>query len=215
MMKKYIATTLLFIIIGAFSGCGTSENKDIGKDKALQIALEDAEVTESNVSSLHVSRESDDGNIIYEISFTDTISEAAYDYEILAYDGTIQKVDRVNSGGQANSGQQVNSNQQTNSSEETNTQVESKQTSGKQKDSQNQANKQNNSQAQVTVSLEKATNLALNRVSGATENDIRIKLDYDDGYYVYEGEILYGQKEYEFEIDANTGTFLEWSEEKR
>lgn len=37
----------------------------------------------------------------------------------------------------------------------------------------------------------------------------------DDGYYKYEGDIIYNQKEYEFEIDANTGTFLEWSEERR
>lgn len=44
---------------------------------------------------------------------------------------------------------------------------------------------------------------------------LKIELDYDDGYYKYEGDIIYDQKEYEFEIDANTGEFLEWKEERR
>ena len=56
--------------------------------------------------------------------------------------------------------------------------------------------------------------MALERVPGATEQDIRIELDYDDGQYKYEGDIIYDQKEYDFEIDANSGTFLEWSEER-
>ena len=42
---------------------------------------------------------------------------------------------------------------------------------------------------------------------------IQMELELDDGYYVYEGDIIYQQKEYEFEIDANTGDFLKWSEE--
>lgn len=127
MTKKYIVTILLFITIGMFSGCGISENQEIGNSDNQQ-------------------------------NFTQNITPNV---------------------------------------------------------AQNQTIEQNNTQAQVAVSLEKATALALSRVSGATKNDIQIELDYDDGYYVYEGEILYGQKEYEFEIDANTGTFLEWSEEKR
>ena len=67
----------------------------------------------------------------------------------------------------------------------------------------------------VKITQEEAAKLALDRVSGSTEQDIRIELDYDNGSYKYEGEIIYNQKEYEFEIDANTGTFLEWSEETR
>ena len=33
--------------------------------------------------------------------------------------------------------------------------------------------------------------------------------------YKYEGELHYEGMEYDFEIDANTGTFLEWTEEKQ
>jgi uncharacterized membrane protein YkoI len=39
---------------------------------------------------------------------------------------------------------------------------------------------------------------------------IQLHLDYDDGRYVYEGEIIRGQDEYDFELDAVTGRFIEW-----
>lgn len=68
---------------------------------------------------------------------------------------------------------------------------------------------------QVKISLSEARQLALAKVSGASESDLYLKLDWDDGRPVYEGEILYGGMEYEFEIDASTGTFLEWSTEHR
>lgn len=68
--------------------------------------------------------------------------------------------------------------------------------------------------ADVAVSLEEATQTALDRVPGATEQDIRIKLDHDDGRQKYEGDIIYQQVEYDFEIDADTGEVIEWSEER-
>ena len=66
----------------------------------------------------------------------------------------------------------------------------------------------------MAVSMDEAIGIALGRVEGATEQDIRIELDYDDGRYKYEGEIIYQMRENDFEIDANTGTILEWSEER-
>ena len=74
--------------------------------------------------------------------------------------------------------------------------------------------RQNKSSADVAVSREKAIEIALAKVSGATENDIRIELDNDDGRYKYEGDIIYERIEYDFEIDANSGEVLEWSEER-
>lgn len=68
--------------------------------------------------------------------------------------------------------------------------------------------------ANVPVSLDQAISTALSKVSGATENDIRIKLDFDDGRYKYEGDIIYNRIEYDFEIDANTGEVIGWSEER-
>lgn len=63
------------------------------------------------------------------------------------------------------------------------------------------------------VSIETAKQTALALVSGATENNIRIYTDYDDGRMVYEGKIIYNAMEYEFEIDAATGNIIEWDVE--
>ena len=66
----------------------------------------------------------------------------------------------------------------------------------------------------ATVSEATAKQTALARVSGATEKDIyEWKLDYDDGRPEYEGKIIYGGTEYEFTIDATSGTITEWDTE--
>ena len=67
--------------------------------------------------------------------------------------------------------------------------------------------------ANASVTIEKARKIALDKVPGATENDIHIALDYDDGKMLYEGSILYEQIEYEFEIDAQNGQIWSWEEE--
>lgn len=65
-----------------------------------------------------------------------------------------------------------------------------------------------------TISAEDAKQLALNQVPGATINDIRkFKTDYDDGRLQYEGKIIYNGMEYEFEIDAYSGSIRDWSAE--
>lgn len=68
----------------------------------------------------------------------------------------------------------------------------------------------NTNQKQLTE--DEAKNIALQKVSGATQDDIRIQLDNDDGRLRYEGEIIYDGTEYEFDIDAYTGEVLNWEE---
>ena len=74
----------------------------------------------------------------------------------------------------------------------------------------------NSSVAQSTdeyIGEDKAKAIALAKVPGATESDLRIHLDYDDGIVAYEGTIIYDKLEYEFEINAADGTIIEWSVE--
>ena len=75
--------------------------------------------------------------------------------------------------------------------------------------------------AKSTVSSRKnigesrARSIALSRVKGANNSHIRkIKLDYEDGRSVYEGEIHYNGWEYDFEIDAVNGNVIKWEKER-
>lgn len=63
------------------------------------------------------------------------------------------------------------------------------------------------------ISEEQAKQIALAKVTGAQDSDIRIKLDNDNGKQVYEGSIIYNKIEYEFEINAADGTILSWEED--
>lgn len=80
--------------------------------------------------------------------------------------------------------------------------------------SENPSSKGNSSSSNAVISIEEAKSIALARVPGATEKNMSIELDNDDGWSVYEGEIMYDGMEYEFDIDANSGTILKWEEER-
>lgn len=194
MMKKYTAAAAVsMMVLGALTGCGNGGNSgsgagsaDIGRDAALEAALNDAGVSEADTTRLKVSEDMDDGIKVYEIGFD--VAEKEYDYEIQASDGAILSSDV-----------------------ETNEGYTAAQNSTQ---SQQNADNAGTGTSDAAVSLEEATRIALDKVPGATEQDIRINLDYDDGRQKYEGDIIYEQMEYDFEIDANTGEVIEWSEER-
>ncbi len=73
--------------------------------------------------------------------------------------------------------------------------------------------KTSSSSSDASISEAEARKIALKKVSGASENDVRLHLDNDDGKKVYEGSIIYNEREYDFEIDADSGAILEWEEE--
>lgn len=224
-MKRPVTVMLTSMMIaGLLTGCG--QLSDIGKDKAAKIALADANLTDTDVTRLRVSKDHDDGQSIYEVEFTNENTE--YEYEILASNGDILSADYEEShtpnqqnqnGQQTQNGQQNPDGQQTQNGQQSpdgqQTQDGQQNPDGQQTQNghHNQSGRQ--SQADVQLSIEDASALALERVPGATQQDLKIELDYDDAYYKYEGDIIYDQKEYEFEIDANTGEFLEWKEERR
>ena len=201
MKRNTAAAMILAAIAGSLAGCGRIA--DIGKDKAADIALEDASLSESDVTRLRISKDTDNGKGIYEVEFTMNTTE--YEYEILASNGDILSADFKELQGSSDPQPQGSNDPQPQGSSDPQPQG-----SG----SHDSSNHGAVPQADVQISSEQASKLALDRVPGATEQDLKIELDYDDGYYKYEGDIIYDQKEYEFEIDANTGDFLEWKEER-
>lgn len=195
MKKRYFAAAAVCVAaMSMFTGCAGNRGKDIGKDAAKTAAFSDAGVTEDEITRLKVSKDHDDGRSIYEVDFTVASTGDEYDYEISAEDGSILQVDREMGKGSVNTTQDQTQNQ-TQSQEQTQSQGTT-------------------TQSQPAISEEKAKNLALERVPGASAQDLRMQLEFDDGIQKYEGDIVYDGKEYDFEIDANTGTFLEWSEER-
>ena len=145
----------------------SSSSNTISSDTAKQIALEHAQVQESNLSFINVRQEIDDGVSVYKVEFYQQNQE--YDYTIRTSDGTILSFD-------------YEIDDRTNS-------------------------------ANVTIAQDDAINMALAKVPGATQNDIRLQLEADDGRWLYEGKIVYNNFEYEFEIDATNGTFIKWEQD--
>ncbi len=207
-MKKYVTAVLISIAMTEIiTGCG--HEADIGKDKAAQIALDDANLSESDVTRLRVSKDRDDGETIYEIKFTNENTE--YEYEVLASNGNILSSDYEEAYPSDQPNQDTQKSQNNSQSQDTQPAPDDSQESG----SLGNTTQPEGSQANTQITLEEASKLALDRVPGASAQDLKIELDYDDGQYKYEGDIIFEQKEYEFEIDANTGEFLEWKEERR
>lgn len=218
-MKKNIIVTTLTLSLLLLGGCGdgnsnagnsnasnsnannsnannssnttASNASDIGKDSAKEIALKHANVKEADISNLTIYLETEDGVPVYDVEFH--IADKKYDYEITAADGTIyaSDVEVKNSANTKNNGT----------------------TGGTTTGNATTGNGTAADSATPAVSEAEAKKAALEKVSGATEEHLTMKYKHEDGRYVYDGEIRYNQKEYDFEIDANTGKFLEWTEE--
>ena len=98
-MKKSVKMAIIVVLLLALIAAGviylvlqTREDELLrGEDRASQIALKDAGLTESQVSQLKVKLKVDDGTWYYEVEFRTIALE--YDYEIEAYAGAILEKD--------------------------------------------------------------------------------------------------------------------------
>lgn len=66
------------------------------------------------------------------------------------------------------------------------------------------------SQPSSTLDEDTIRNAALSRAEGSDPQIIKIKLDKEDGRLIYEGKMKDSSYQYEFEMDAYTGTVLKW-----
>ena len=171
----------------------------ISREEAESIALSDAGLEASEAARLRSELDRDDGWMIYEVEFYGP-DGLEYDYAINAETGEIVAsgfdmdddhywLSKLQKGTGAGNGGNGNAYGNGNGG-------------------------QGAGSTAASISEDDAAAIALERVPGAAANDLRIHLDHDDGRLVYEGEIVYDRMEYEFKIDALSGSILEWESER-
>lgn len=214
-MKKRCFTAAAAVLLGLLAGCGSAGGsasqpqtsaeagtRDIGSSQAADIAFSDAGTEESGVSHLLVSREEENGTLYYQIEFTvPDDGQREYRYEIQAENGTIlsKEVTADSAGASVPESTPEPSGAPAATASPTPTAAPAPSTPAVQETDDG------------ILSFEEAKQLALERVPGASDRNIELELDHDDGFILYEGEIHYQNMEYEFEIDASTGNFIKWS----
>ena len=80
---------------------------------------------------------------------------------------------------------------------------------------QNGTNTSNSNVNTASISEEKAKEIALNH-SNLTNNQVtfgKVKLEFDDGIQKYDIEFYYNNREYSYEIDANSGNILSYEQD--
>ena len=191
------------------AGANINENKTIGMDKGVNIALDDAGIKLADAANLTSHYDTEDGNAVYEVSFTAGGYE--YDYVIKAADGKILEADRE----AAKSASPTNSdkNDSNKSAPSTNSSASSDDAASKPSDK-----KESTSSSASTlqpsssyIGVDKAKSIALKDagLSASSVTFTKAKLDRDDGLRVYEIEFFTSSKEYEYEINAATGKIID------
>lgn len=192
-MRKLKISIILMSISMILAGCNNEDiiNKNLASnkitvDEAKDIALKDANLASDEVSFIRTDTEVDNGVEKYNIEFYYENKE--YDYEINATDGSIMEYDfDVESYG-LSQGQNGGGNANLNSNSNANT---------------------------ASISEEKAKEIALNHASLTSDKVTfgKIELEFDDGVQKYDIEFYYNNKEYSYEIDANTGKILSYEQD--
>ena len=171
----------------------SNNTSDIGVEKAKEIALKDAGV--SGVTFVKAKLDYDDGIRVYDIEFYKNNVE--YDYEIDATTGQIREKDL----------------------DIENYTIPQKKVAPKKDNTQKQSQKQAQNQSQVQnysgdIGAERAKAIALGDAGVSGVSFTKVKLDYEDGVKVYEVEFYKDNVEYDYEIDAATGSIRERSVEE-
>lgn len=185
-MKKRLIVTGLVAGALAAAAAMTALAAEISGDRAMEIALQHAEVSEEKVLFSKVEKDWDDGRLSYEVEFL-TEEGKEYDYEIAAADGRVLSYDYdAEAYGDRD-----------------------RETSRKQDRGAASVAKED------LISRDEARKKALDhaKLSADDVEFVMIESDWDDGRAVYKGKFYYDRMEYEFEMDASTGKILEFDVE--
>lgn len=205
---------------GEYGQWNLTENIDatslIGADRAREIALQKAGTEDASVTEFEL--DVDDGQVSYDGEVRD--SQYEYDFKINAYTGEVIKWQKeairqsAGSAGSASSGSSGSTGGNT-SGDSTGGGTSSGNTNQTNNGSTGTGSSAsgNTDAGTSEIGIEKAKSIALGKAQGNNAEIIKIELDRDDGKLYYEGEMRDSQYEYDFEIDAYTGTVVKWETE--
>ena len=185
---------------GSKQNAASSSGNYIGESRAKEIAYSHAGVKAANVILEKCRLDWDDGRAVYEVDFY--AGDMEYDYEIDASAGTVYEADRDRMDAEDRYKADLLSGKNTSGSSN----ADSTSTSG------NTGSTSTGSQTSSAsyIGVEKAKSIALNHagVSASAVFMEKCELDRDDGRMLYEVEFRSGYLEYEYEIDAVSGSIL-------
>ncbi len=194
-MKKIALATIILVACISLIGCNksstpnnqNSNNSKITMEQAQEIALKHAKLTSDQVSFIKTDTELENGIEVYNIEFSYENKE--YDYKINSANGEIVEYDYD---------------------------IEDYDITQQQATKENKSvtpNNQNSNNSKITV--EKAKEISLKHAN-LKDNQVvfdKTEMDYDNGVQVYDIEFHYNNIEYNYEIDANTGNILSYSQD--
>ncbi len=178
-----------------------SDKSYLGEDVAKQIAAEHANVTLDDAAFEKVELDFDDGVMVYDVEFRHDGVE--YEYEINAVTGAIVEFDVDKDGGSSNNTN--NGSDKAPADTDTNT------------NSNNGTNAPSNGQNTTTeITEDRAKEIAFTH-AGVKADDVKglkAERERDDGVVKYEIEFYADGIEYDYEINAVTGTIIKCERER-
>ena len=187
---------------------------DIGVERAKSIALRDAGV--SGVTVVKAKLDYENGVRVYDVEFYK--GNVEYDYEIDAATGKILEKDRdienYSIPQKKAAPKKDNTQSQSQNQSQNKNQTYNQSQNQTQSQSQNQTPTQTQTQSQnysADIGAESAKSIALGDAGVSGVNFTKVQIDYEDGVKVYDLEFHKDNKEYEYEIDAATGSIRERS----
>ena len=215
---------------------GSGASATITAQQAQEIALNHTGLTADQVTFLRCALDNEDGRQVYDVEFYNSSNYTEYDYEIdifsgdiLSYDFDVENYVRPTqdagstttgapttgdtSTGNTNSGNTNSGNTNSGSSGSSNT-GSSGSSGNSSSGSSNTGSSGNSSSGSTSITADRAKQIALNH-AGLTSSQvsfIRSHLDWENGRRVYEVEFYNTSNytEYDYEIDASTGTILSY-----
>ena len=191
--------------------------------EAEQVTLDHAGLKETEITLRKIHMETENGIKVYDIEFYTSTME--YEYEIDAITGEIREHSVEQTRGSETGEEQEPAKAQTEEAEakqevpgqedsEPQQEVPEQEDSEPQQEVPEQENSEPQQETVTYISIEKAKQTALSHAGQSGVTFTKAKLEREDGRMIYDIEFYAGDWEYEYEIDAISGSILDYDSER-